>query len=248
MGFLLGYLALVNLFLGLFNLLPALPLDGGRILRAFLATRFPYLEATRRAVGVSRGLAVALGLFGLLAFNPFLVLIAFFIYMASGAEAEALLWQEALRGLKVRDLMTEGVHTVPPGLTVGELLTRMLREKHVAYPVVEGGRVLGLVHLDHLGAAGLEDPVALWMHPPGVIPPEASVLEALERMGGQGYTHLLVMEGGELKGILSKTALLRALQILGRLRLPEEALGREEAPPPARGAPPGGQAGPPGLT
>ncbi len=225
LGFLLTYLALVNLFLGLFNLLPALPLDGGRILRAFLATRLPYLEATRRAVGVSRGLALALGLFGLLAFNPFLVLIAFFVYMASGAEAEAILWQEALKGLKVQDLMTPEVQTVPPDLKVGELLARMLQEKHVAYPVVEGGRVLGLVHLDHLGPASLEDPVALWMQPPAVLPPEASALEALERMGGYGYTHLLVIEGGELKGILSKTDLLRALEVLSRIRPPTPGEG-----------------------
>ena len=127
LGFLGRYLALVNLGLALFNLLPALPLDGGRVYRALLALRKPYLQATRQAVALSQALAWALGLFGLLVLNPLLVLIAFFVYMASRADAEATLLAQALEGLKVKDLMTPNPIVLPPDLPVGEALALALR-------------------------------------------------------------------------------------------------------------------------
>ena len=120
LGFLGRYLALVNLGLALFNLLPALPLDGGRVYRALLALRKPYLQATRQAVALSQALAWALGLFGLLVLNPLLVLIAFFVYMASRADAEATLLAQALEGLKVKDLMTPNPIVLPHGQVRGE--------------------------------------------------------------------------------------------------------------------------------
>ena len=111
LGFLGRYLALVNLGLALFNLLPALPLDGGRVYRALLALRKPYLQATRQAVALSQALAWALGLFGLLVLNPLLVLIAFFVYMASRADAEATLLAQALEGLKAKSVLDIGTGT-----------------------------------------------------------------------------------------------------------------------------------------
>jgi Zn-dependent protease len=159
LGFLTHYLALVNLMLGLFNLLPALPLDGGRVYRALLATRKPYLQATRQALALSQAVAFALGLFGLWALNPFLILMAFFVYMASRADAEATLLAQALEGLKVRDLMTRDPIVVPKDLPVAELLELSLAHRVSGFPVVEEGRVLGVVGLEGLEGA---DPRPPW--------------------------------------------------------------------------------------
>ncbi|GAB5603563.1 site-2 protease family protein [Thermus sp. FJN-A] len=213
LGFLTHYLALVNLMLGLFNLLPALPLDGGRVYRALLAMRKPYPVATRQTVALSQAVALALGLFGLLVMNPFLILIAFFVYMASRADAEATLLAQALEGLKVRDLMTEDPLTVPPETPVQEVLALALAYKVSGFPVVEGGRVLGVVGLEGLEGADPSAPVARHLQVPLVLSPEEEALSALERMAERGYARALVLEGEELVGILSKTDLLRAFQV-----------------------------------
>ncbi|WP_038047578.1 CBS domain-containing protein [Thermus caliditerrae] len=213
LGFLTHYLALINLMLGLFNLLPALPLDGGRVYRALLALRKPYLRATRQAVALSQGVALALGLFGLLVFNPFVVLIAFFVYMASRADAEATLLAQALEDLKVRDLMTPNPLTAPPHLKVEDVLALALAHKVSGFPVVNQEGILGVVGLEGLEGADPSAPVARYLQPPLVLAPEDPALTALERMAERGYSRALVIEEGRLVGILSKTDLLRAFQV-----------------------------------
>jgi Zn-dependent protease len=212
--FLLGYLAFINLSLALFNLLPALPLDGGRILRSLMALYKPYLEATRTAVAISKVVAFALGLLGLLVGNLLMLLIAFFVFMAASAEAEQAVLSRTLEGLLVRDLMTREVSTVPPNLTVAELLEKMLQERHVGYPVVEEGRLLGLISLEDLNGASPQTRVLERMRPPLQLDEHAEALTALQRMAEQGFSRLLITDAnGKLIGILSKTDLLRALQL-----------------------------------
>jgi CBS domain-containing protein len=198
----------------LFNLLPALPLDGGRILRSLMALYKPYLEATRTAVAISKVVAFALGLLGLLVGNLLMLLIAFFVFMAASAEAEQAVLSRTLEGLLVRDLMTREVSTVPPNLTVAELLEKMLQERHVGYPVVEEGRLLGLISLEDLNGASPQTRVLERMRPPLQLDEHAEALTALQRMAEQGFSRLLITDAnGKLIGILSKTDLLRALQL-----------------------------------
>ncbi|WP_117237318.1 site-2 protease family protein [Thermus sediminis] len=213
LGFLTHYLALVNFILGVFNLLPALPLDGGRVYRALLATRQPYVKATQKALTLSQVVAFVLGLFGLLVLNPFLILIAFFVYMASRADAEATFLAQALEGLKVKDLMTQDPIVVPKDLPVAELLQLSLAHRVSGFPVVEAGRVLGVVGLEGLEGADPMAPVDRYLQEPLLLSPEDSALSALQRMGERNYPRALVMEGEALLGILSKTDLLRAFQV-----------------------------------
>ncbi|GAA6756517.1 peptidase M50 [Thermus sp. 2.9] len=213
LGFLTHHLALVNLMLALFNLLPALPLDGGRVYRALLSLRKPYAKATQQAAALSQAVALALGLFGLLALNPFLVLIAFFVYMASRAEAEATLLAQALEGLRVRDLMTPDPIVLPPDLPVAEAVRLALHHKVSGFPVVEGERVLGVVGLEGLEGADPLAPVTRYLQAPLLLSPEEEALAALERMAERGYVRALVVEGERLVGVLSKTDLLRAFQV-----------------------------------
>src|SRR5439155_15460300 len=99
------YLGMVNLMLGLFNLLPALPLDGGRILRSLLALRMPHPRATLIAGNVSKVLAVLLGIWGVLTFNVWTVVLAFFVFTAVKSETQQGIVTDLLRGLYVGDLM-----------------------------------------------------------------------------------------------------------------------------------------------
>src|SRR3954453_7821297 len=136
------YLGMVNLMLGLFNLLPALPLDGGRILRSLLALKMPHARATTIAGNIAKVIAVGLGIYGIFA-NLWLVILAFFIFNAVKSETRQSLITDLLHGISVGDLMNRDVRSVPAGMTVGQLSRYMLAERHLGFPVVdEQGRLI----------------------------------------------------------------------------------------------------------
>jgi Zn-dependent protease len=110
--FLVLYLAVLNLALALFNMLPAFPLDGGRVLRALLARRHTYVRATRQAAAVGKGFAVLLGILGLLAFDPVLVGIALFVYIAAASETRQMLLDAAFEDVAIREVMTPAAELV----------------------------------------------------------------------------------------------------------------------------------------
>ncbi|MDR7482649.1 MAG: site-2 protease family protein [Armatimonadota bacterium] len=214
--FVVGYLTYTNVALAIFNLLPALPLDGGRILRSLLGLRLPHLRATQVAAAMSRGLAVALGLFGFLSGNLFLLLVAFFIYVAVAGETQHALIAEMLQDVPVADVMTREVRTVAADMRVADLLQQMLRERHLGYPVVDrAGHLVGMVDLADLQGTTPEARVEQVMsHEIGTIAPTATALDAFLRMSRRNFGRLVVVgRDRELVGILSKTDLIRAIQI-----------------------------------
>ena len=221
--FVMAYLMWMNVILAGFNLLPALPLDGGRVFRSLLALRWSYLEATQTAVRVSKALAFALGIVGILGGQGgiWLVILAFFIYMAVVAEGQLTTVAEVLRGIDVGDLMTRDVKTVAPETPLTELMHRMIEEKHLAYPVVSGeGDLLGVVTLGAVQgrireAPELELTVRDVMSAEfGAIRPGESALEAFERITREDLGRLLVIDDERrLRGIISKTDLVRAVQV-----------------------------------
>jgi hypothetical protein len=144
--------------LAIFNLIPALPLDGGRILRSLLALALPHQQATQIAGAISRVLAVALGLWGLLAFNLFMLLIAIFIYMSGNAETKMGQIEALLKGIPVHEVMNHQVRTVGTNLSVMELKQRMLEEHHLGFPVVDdSGELQGIITLREVQG---QDPAA----------------------------------------------------------------------------------------
>lgn len=212
----LSYLAAVNVVLAVFNLLPALPLDGGRVLRSLLALRMPHLKATRISAGVSQIVAILMGLFGLLSLNLFLVAIAFFVYMAVQAETRFATVTQALEDIRVTDLMTADVVTVRPSMPVPEFITFMFANKHVFYPVVEDeDRVVGVVRLQNVENADEASTIADVMSPDiATIRSRASAVEAFKRINENEGRRLIVVDEDEaMIGILSGTDLLRAVQI-----------------------------------
>lgn len=221
--FVLGYLALMNVALAGFNLLPGFPMDGGRVLRALLARDRPYARATKIAADVGKGFAILLGLFGLFGGGGlFLVAIAFFIYIGASSEAQQTAMRAAFEGVTVDQVMTprESVDTVSPDTTVAGLVERMFEERHTGYPVVEAGELVGMVTLEDAreiqdverDAYAVEEIMSRELY---TISRDADAMSAISQMQEQGVGRLLVMDDdGEFAGLISRTDLMDALEIL----------------------------------
>jgi Zn-dependent protease/predicted transcriptional regulator len=214
--FLVGWFAVVNLSLAIFNMVPAFPMDGGRILRALLARSRPYAAATQTAARVAKFLAVAMAVLGIFAGGPMLVLIALFVYVAATSESRATVLRELLRGFTVRELMQTDVHSVRPETTVRELRERVLSERHTWFPVVDdGGDIRGTVTLDDLQRAESETRLEDVMKTePATLSPDADAFEVVVAMGEHNTDHVLVVENDSLVGVISAADLLEAIEIL----------------------------------
>ncbi|MBP2233246.1 stage IV sporulation protein FB [Azospirillum agricola] len=147
---LLARLASANLALGLFNLLPAFPMDGGRVLRAALARRLGHSRGTRIAAAVGQAVAVALALLGLFG-NPLLILVALFVYLGAAAEAEDAIIQDAVRGHPVSDGMIIHFESLSPGSALEDAAQCLMHTAQRAFPVVDGaGRLTGVLTRDDM--------------------------------------------------------------------------------------------------
>ena len=220
--FVFGYLALLNIVLAAFNLLPGFPMDGGRVLRALLSRNRPFADATRTAAEVGKIFAILLGLFALFNFNIILIGIAFFIYIGATSEAQQTVMNAAFQDVRVRDVMTtaEDLDTVPPDASVADLMETMFRERHTGYPVVEDGELVGMVTLDDArqvpeverDAYTVRDVMATDVK---TITADDDAMSALERLQQHGIGRLPVMDSrGELTGIISRTDLMTAFDII----------------------------------
>lgn len=233
--FVVGYLALMNVTLAAFNLLPGFPMDGGRVLRALLARNRPHARATQLAATVGKIFAVGLGLLGLFAFNLILIAVALFIYMGASGEAQQATLKVAFEGVTVRDIMTpaEDIDTVREERSVADLLDRMLRERHVGYPVMRNGTLVGMVTLDDTRSVREVERDAyrvgdIMDDDYSTVSPTDSVMDALAVMQRTGSGHIpVITDQDEFVGLLSRTDLVMAFNVsraggsIGPLRLRE---------------------------
>ena len=217
--FVVGALAVINVTLAVFNLLPAFPMDGGRVLRALLARNRPYAEATQIAATVGKGMSILLAVFAVLAFAPLLLLIAMFVYIAAGAESRTTVLRDLLRGLTVRELMSSDVRTVTPETSVSEFLDRVVTERTTVYPVMDRGTVSGVVRLESVRRIDPDDrettTVADVMDaaPPSVAP-DSDAFEALLAMSSAKGDRVLVVEDGRFIGQLTAADFTTAIEVL----------------------------------
>ncbi len=223
--FLLLYLALLNITLAVFNMLPAFPLDGGRVLRALLARSRSYVTATRQAATVGKGMAVVLGLVGVFTLNFILAAVALFIYIAAASETRRMMLDAAFAGVEVDAVMTPAaeLQTVHPTLELSDLLDVMLEQRHQGYPVVDDGTFVGVVTLSDVQSADPEKrAVADVMTPAAVLEtvrPGDGVIDAFESLGENDIGRLPVVDAdGGLRGLLTRTDLMRAFQIVTEQR------------------------------
>ena len=135
---LMARVAAANIFLVVFNLIPAFPMDGGRVLRALIAMRRGRAEATRIAARIGQGAAFLFALAGLFT-NPMLIVIGLFVYLAATAEAQHVAFQDGTRGLSAREAMMAPVDTLAPGATLDDAVDLLIRTAQREFPVVDGG-------------------------------------------------------------------------------------------------------------
>ncbi len=212
--FVLTYLTITNTALALFNLLPAMPLDGGRVLRSVLALWLPRLRATRIAGVVSGVVAILLGVYGLVTFSLFLVAIAFFVYNAGRAETQAAIIGDLFEGKTVAELMTLEPVTVFPDMSLGQFAQLIFYRRHTGYPVVDDdGRVLGFARVHDAQSTEDGATVADIMIPAVTIAPDAAAMTALNRIGEGDIGRLVVVDANaRLVGILSKSDLIALIK------------------------------------
>jgi Zn-dependent protease/CBS domain-containing protein len=142
---LIDRLAVVNLFLVLFNMIPAFPMDGGRVLRAALASRLGYTRATEIAASIGQFAAFVLGFIGLFG-NPLLIFIAIFVYLAAASEAQLVAVRAMTRNVPTGAAMMTQFATLSPGASIDEAVERLLRTSQNEFPVVdEAGRPVGVL-------------------------------------------------------------------------------------------------------
>jgi Zn-dependent protease/CBS domain-containing protein len=234
-----AWLGYINLTLLVFNLIPALPLDGGRVLRAALwRIRGDLGWATRIATEIGRGfgyLFIALGIAMFIFEGSFsgawLAFIGWFLLQAATAEARYIATEAALAGLRVRDLMVRNPVTVDGDLTVGRFMDEVGGSRHFAtYPVIDGERPIGLLAFRSVAAVPRSDwdsrRVRDAMIPLDRVPmltEDETAVEALAALSSSSSNRGLIVENGHLAGLLSITDLTRALEVRPRPPRPAAA-------------------------
>jgi Zn-dependent protease/CBS domain-containing protein len=225
-AFWLGY---INLTLLAFNLLPALPLDGGRIFRSALwAAKGDFAWATHIAARVGRGFGylfiaggVAMLIFQGTFSGAWLAFVGWFLLMAAGAEDRYLLARQALRGLHVRDLVVREPVTARPDLTIAEFMDDIVwKARHTTYPVTDNGHALGLLPFRCVAEVPRSEwetrTVADCMVPADQVPvvsEDDELFDAAAELSEGGIHRALVVDGDRFVGLLSATDVARALEI-----------------------------------
>jgi Zn-dependent protease/CBS domain-containing protein len=216
LNFLFFYFILMNLVLGAFNLLPAFPMDGGRVLRAYLAQKMSFIKATETAASIGKTLAIIMAIVGIF-FNPFLIFIAIFVYLGADQESKMVLLNTLLEGINVEDIMTGEVKTVKPTNTVNEVFRLIFRHRHMGYPVYDGENLVGIITFHDLSPVPEEKknlPVEEFMTRDVLVTsPDEDVATVMEKLNINKVGRLPVIEGGRLVGIISKTDIMKAMEI-----------------------------------
>jgi Zn-dependent protease len=225
-GELLPKLMWVNVTLVAFNLLPAFPMDGGRVLRALLARRMDYARATRAAANVGQIMAFLFGFIGLF-YNPFLLFIALFVYMGAEAEAQAVQLQVTLQGLPVREVMVTRFVTLGAEEPLSRAVDLLLSGAQQDFPVLADGRLVGLLGRRELVAAlqtkgattSIERAMRADVQP---VEADASMEETFQRMQSEGLPAAAVTEGGRLVGLITMDNVAEFLMVRTVLRDAEQ--------------------------
>lgn len=207
-GNFLAKLAWVNTFLLLFNLLPAFPMDGGRMFRAVLHYEMDYVKATRIAATVGQAMAFGFGILGLFSFNVILIIIAFFVYLGASAEARMVEQRAFTRGVAVRDVMVTQFRVLSPDATLADAVEALIAGEQQDFPVVENDEVVGMLTRDELIKgleAGKRDrPVREVMRTDcAAVDEQQSLDEVFQRMRGGGCTTVPVRRNGHIVGMIT---------------------------------------------
>jgi Zn-dependent protease/CBS domain-containing protein len=198
----------LNLMLVGFNVLPAFPMDGGRILRALLAMRMDYLRATRIAAGIGQMMAIVFGFGGLLMGNIFLLFIAIFVYLGAQAEAQHVQFRVALQGVSIGDAMMTRFRTLAPYDTLDDAVEELLAGAQQDFPVVADGRFVGMLFRndlvtalkEHGGGKAVADVADTECR---TVSANGNLQDALMQLRGGKRSSVPVIRDGQVVGILT---------------------------------------------
>jgi Zn-dependent protease/predicted transcriptional regulator len=219
-SFLTGVMA-VNIFLVVFNLLPAFPMDGGRVLRALLATRMEYARATRLAATIGQAMALLFGFAGLF-YNPILIFIALFVWVGAAQEANMVQMRHSLSGITVSHAMVTNFASLSTSHTLADAIDLTLNGTQRDFPVLQDGTVVGILMqkdmLTVLARRGADVPVSEVMQRDFDNAEPAEMIEtAFRRLSARRATTAPVTRDGQLVGILTLENVGELLAIQGAL-------------------------------
>jgi stage IV sporulation protein FB len=213
------YVFTSNLFLALFNLIPAFPMDGGRILRALLAVRMPYVRATGSAVVIGQALAWLLGLWGFLQGGLFLIVIAVFIYMGAGSEGQMVRIRNVLGGLTVEQAYSREPEPLDAAGTLRDAVNLTLKTFQSDFPICEGEKLIGILTHARLVQAldkfGPDVPLRQVMAPDiEPVHPEDGLDQVQKRLAESKLDALPVVEEGKFLGLITSRDVAEAYRLV----------------------------------
>ncbi len=211
-------LGAMNLVLGIFNLLPAFPMDGGRVLRAFYARKMSYVKATQSAAAVGKFFAILMAIFGIIVGNLWFPLIALFIYVGASEEERSTRAEVTLENIIVKDIMTKNVVSVNSSMSVEDLIHFMFEKKHMGYPVMKGDSLKGIVTFTDVQRVPYLERSAVLISDIMTrnvisVPSDAHASDVLKLVSSKNIGRVMVVDNGSVVGILSRTDLVRILRL-----------------------------------
>ena len=203
-----GYIFLYNIVLAVFNMIPAFPMDGGRVLRALLAMRLDYGRATKIAVRIGQAVAVLLGIYGLFNGGFFMILIAIFVYNGAAQEGRLVQQYNRLRGLTVRQAYASQATFLSPYDTIQRAVSLKLLGWQSNFPVIYNGNMVGLLtERDTMEALTRRGSNTLVGHVMSThiapVSPDEELFDVQQRMANERLTALPVMEGSQFLGMVT---------------------------------------------
>jgi len=205
---LIASLMWINAVLAGFNLLPAFPMDGGRVLRALLALRQDYAQATQTAANVGQAMAILFGLVGIVWFNPILLFIALFVYVGAQQESQQAMYRSFTEGTPVRQAMVTRFTTLAAADTLDDAADELLAGTDHDFPVVEDGQIVGILRrkelIQSLSNHDRSTPVAeVADRDFATTEPGAPLDEVFQQMNADNRSTVPVVEGDQLVGLLT---------------------------------------------
>lgn len=217
-----------NVFLGAFNLLPAYPMDGGRVLRAFFAERRDYVRATRLAVTVGQGFAMLFIFLGV--WNTWLMLIGFFLFVGAQLEDRSVVFQSVLESVRMEDVMLTGFSTLSPADTLEDALHKAVHTLQDDFPVVRGTDMVGVISKQRIvealrrgGNGYVQSAMARVFD---IAQRTDSLASGFRKLGGRGLSMIPVVDQQRLVGIVTMQNLMHSMALLAetkRLRRQQES-------------------------
>ncbi len=199
----------INVILVVFNMIPAMPMDGGRVLRALLAMKFGYERATRASARLAQTLAIGFAIVGFFWWQPLLIVIGVFVFFGAAAEAQMAIARSAIESLKVERAMMPDYLVIEPGARISDAIEALVTSRQSAFPVMEGNEVVAMLTREHIhkaAEAGEQDvPVMDYADRDFLrLSPDEPLVDAVDRLQQAEKSAALVEDDSGPVGILTR--------------------------------------------